>query len=262
MLLHSSMNLGRVLTCTNRWWWWWSWRLWHTRNDVPKGSLSSYSQWYWSPPTDFLPPWWPSGLGLRWGFLGKEAPPEPGTGPFWTLQQNTAFSLALAPHGGWGLGQSKEGLVCACARDQLMCPQTQASLERMEPLILQTIMLPGSRIKEAKIWAILTAHLETAMSRMSWILESSSCHSKAVITAPSEPCKQGSSTNQSSPGKRNMLLGCLKWHQQWHQCQSEGLWSIFIWQGSEWYYQAAKKPRMQMQLDHWKNESTEKLTIW
>ena len=52
--------------------------------------------------------------------------------------------------------------------------------------------LSGSRIKDGgRIWAVLPAHLETALCRLPWMLVSSSCTFEAAITPPSgPPCRE------------------------------------------------------------------------
>ena len=96
MPLHWYKNWGRVLTCTTG----------EGGEDCNMSGTTSPMAWlpfFWvsvvlvdAHLVDFLPPWQPSDLGLRWGFFGKETPPDSGTGHSWILSGNPAIDFSLA----------------------------------------------------------------------------------------------------------------------------------------------------------------------
>ena len=121
----------------------------------------------------FLPPWWLSSLVSRRCFFFKDAPPDTGTGHFCKLNLNPA---------NWELLMSQ----CQEPRIELLLLwrkgnwETQTSWWCLET-DLKTL---------AKIWPLLPTHLDKALSRISWMIVSSSCPSEAAITPPPELCTE------------------------------------------------------------------------
>ena len=154
------------------------------------------------------------------------------------ISLNPALGLALAPlKEVEDLDSLRDDWWWTCARDQFI---SQASMWGMESLILsrkgnwqvQTSHC-YQKAQQAKIQAILPTHLDTPLSRMSWILVSSSCTSKAEITQPAEPWREAIvSTRAVLVWEVSFSVSKVAWSvapmSVW---KSEILWSVLLLAG-------------------------------
>ena len=215
--MHTNLN-----SCRCRWWGGRrSWGLWHIRNANPMPPFSSrLSRTGGDTATSRLLATWTSLIPtLQVRLLSKDAPLVPGTDPdiglFCTVNWNPVHGLALPPLlGGKDWDKPTEW---TCTRDQLIWPYRQVSLGGITSLRLwrkgiceaQTSWhcLETELDRYAKIWADFPTHLETVLSKMSWILKSNSCTSDTGITPP-QPWAVRKEYQQEQPGGKRRVALC------------------------------------------------------